>query len=674
MPRRKSKRVIAASNTNEIEGPGICGLPTELFDEVCLYLKPVDVLNLGCVNRRLASLTTAESRIWTVLYQSSELPPIPQSMSQLVTAKKVLALISRVGCAFCPTKSKQVDWQTLQRLCSKCMKKRRNLEPAIVGDEFRDWSKEMKESQNMSESDRRFQLEVVRIQRKRDIIDRFATMDPPITEEILECCSEFHRVCNVATPLTNRVFTNLLRTLSPNIKAIRVIATIIEWYLLLHAEAMEGIPEQWSNYMNVDTLIGSRCFRYTAEERAYYSKFHILAFDILKDYAWNDVFPTFDSSPYLKEIKDVVCDPYERFCNAEKDLLRRLPHLEQELAEIKNSPLSMSEVILKFVDRDTSVIEYEEMVKEKIIVKRIHKVIIQFPSITFSPVFKIKTLGATEWFSRNRQFFDIKTDSWDEVAAKASWETWNTIMTARKASIYRHIIINCKPALLQDVPDRYAADMNYHIDNFEGLQEWPLLADFDTTALCLVRWDLWEAFNVIDYSEPSYCFRGLDVLKEEANNQLTAIAEEYNETKCFETFARFYNQKRVMAVSEGDIIMEKYFESKGMNYTTGFQDMNTYSRWNQVVMNRLQNVAEKICPQLPLRCFFMLLQEVQGNGKEADFKNARLLLECLLPSNKSFNTSKAIKKFESYLNKLVDHLSIHWMNEDGDSISLDSMQ
>ncbi|KAJ3286985.1 hypothetical protein HDU79_006046 [Rhizoclosmatium sp. JEL0117] len=674
-PRKKKAAAAQVPKGASSPGPGICGLPTELFDEICVYLRSVDVLNLGCANKRLASLTTSDSRIWTVLYQSMGYPPIPDAASLLITTKSLLTVASRVGCAYCPTKSKQVNWRTIQRVCSKCISKVKYAPSVIPGEEFDLWAERMRKAGSMSEADRRAHLAGIRAQRRRDIISRFAAINPAITESILVECNAFERASEIATPLTDRIFSNLVRSAAYDIKANRVSKAQKEWYLQLHAEAMDGVPEVWSNYMNGHTLICNCSTRFSDDERMYYARFQRLILVFLKDYAWNESFPAFNSTPYLEDIRKIVRAPYERFMKAENDLLTRFPHLEPTLATLKGSVSFMSSIVTKFQSKTVSGTDYEEFVERTVRRDRLNA-IMPDATIIFTPEFKIHELGATEWFKRNTHFFDYKLPGWDQEATKQSWDEWMRTMTARQASLFRHIVTKCNPELLRNEPDRFYGGLNEEMILYENSPQQLLLADLDIRAVCIVREDL-SGIWLPSYLPRSYRFRNASDLALQAVKEIAAAPDEYDETKLFEACSGFFNQACLMGACNDDVVEEKYFSSIGKDFTTGFYDFSDaeMQNWKLTVRQRVMAVFEEMDPvhkqRARFQCHTLISKEIRGEGDAKNFENARCLLEYLLPTNAEFNAKEAIKKFGSYLNQVVDDYFPNYDSDDGSGYESD---
>ncbi|KAI8824738.1 hypothetical protein BJ741DRAFT_650483 [Chytriomyces cf. hyalinus JEL632] len=136
------RKKLRADESLVLNRRGLDDMPTELFDEVCLYLKGGEVLKLGCVNKRLVGLTGEGSRVWTLLRTRLGYPAYPNGESTedaggsadgastkevadgplTVSDKTIVRLCSRMGCMApdCSTRTRTLDWIQVKRLCAKC--------------------------------------------------------------------------------------------------------------------------------------------------------------------------------------------------------------------------------------------------------------------------------------------------------------------------------------------------------------------------------------------------------------------------------------------------------------------------------------------------------------------------------------------------------------------------
>ncbi|KAJ3070477.1 hypothetical protein HDU98_006520 [Podochytrium sp. JEL0797] len=121
---------------------------------------------------------------------------------------------------------------------------------------------------------------------------------------ILDQCGSFHKACEVPSLLTPRSFTNLFRTLAPEIRTFRVLAEAHERFIALSKLAMEGLPESWT--ADQDPFNGL-----LLETGKLRTRFITETIPALFAYDWNEAFPAFDPLPRLEEAKRVFWLPFE---------------------------------------------------------------------------------------------------------------------------------------------------------------------------------------------------------------------------------------------------------------------------------------------------------------------------------------------------------------------------
>ncbi|ORY30972.1 hypothetical protein BCR33DRAFT_857216 [Rhizoclosmatium globosum] len=655
MPRAR-KRLTTSSSSEGLpatDSLSFCGLPTELVEEVFGYLKPVDVLNLGYVNRRLASLTRADSRIWTIHFQLAALPALPESAAGIITHKQVLILLSRVGCVNCPAKTKLVNWRILKQVCSKC-KRLVNLPDPVADEEFPLWVQRMVKFENSSEYERRLQLCAIQRQRRIDIISRFAAMNPPISIDILQQCEDFEKTWKPAVPLTNRIFANITHSLGPQIKAVRIKQCKREWYLRLHVAAMEGIPEIWSNYMNMERFYNDDSLHSATSrgERAFIRRFFTTITEQLNNYHWNQAFPDFDTTPYLEEARRVLHRPYEKFEASRVELVSRLPHLDAIINEFLESRKYRASLQYLYRHREYEEGNLENYVKSKVLESRFDAVFPRFRiNIEDYPTIQINRLGGMEWYNRNVDAFDYTKDAWDEEVIKASWREWDNAINSRVASVYRNIIEKCNPDLLLNEPDKFNGELEDLIFHLQQSPEWPLLSDLNPTAICVVKQMLVGIRRVSDMhtgQDPDSDFH--DTWRSRRNIQalLTALPANYNEGKLWDACSRYFNQEYISHYYYYyGTIQEKFYESIGLDFTTGFtHDPEDLIDW-YFGQTRDDYNAGSFESQL--------LCEMEGfYSIQSDWANPRSLLNDVVPSNDEFDATECVEKHMDYLNVIAD--------------------
>ncbi|KAJ3280673.1 hypothetical protein HDU79_011450 [Rhizoclosmatium sp. JEL0117] len=601
MPPKKKKN-IPAPLVSSIESRGLGGLPTELFDEICGYIKPVDVLNVGCANKRLAFLTTPESRIWTIHYQSAALPPIPDTISDIVHTKKVLTLISR----------------------------------------------------NSTEADRRVQQIAIIEQRREDIISRYTAMTPPIPQDILQYCSGFTKAWDSPVPLTNRIFTNITRALGPDIKRLRIDRISRERYLELHNTAMEGIPLQWSRYMSIYGVTYKT--GNSREENEFISKCVSMIADQLKDFKWSDAFPDFDPSPYLDEARKLLRAPYEKCVKAKADLVSRYPHLVPVLESLNDS------MCYFFQKPDTKESDLELWVEEMVLKVRLKNIFPRYSLMEQRNPVQIYTFGGTEWYNQNKDAFDYKQDKWNYEEMTDSWAEYRKTLNERVASMYRHIIEICSPEIFEACI--YYDDLEGLIQDVEESSEWPLLNDLDPVHVVLMRRYLSD-ISRHSYYVGDYDFYGMGKSTKLAQSMLTVPSSEFDEPKFWTLCEQHFNQTCLTEHSKCGAIEQTYYTYRGMDFRTGFTldeaGKEDLENWMDVIIERLDDLAaelEETRVDYLHDCFKQqLLREVQGvRGTQKTFVTARALLEEVLPTKLDFDPAECLEKYANYLNEMADEV------------------
>ncbi|ORY22143.1 hypothetical protein BCR33DRAFT_861579 [Rhizoclosmatium globosum] len=655
---RRSKRLTLPSQRSAYGSRSFNILPTELFDDVCAYLEPVDVLNLGCVNRRLASLTTSHSRIWRILYKNAGLPAIPTTAANIVSHKQVFSLTSRAGCSRCPTKTKQVNWRLLQRVCVKCTQLS---EVQLWNKEFFEWVEEMKNFEAARVKERLNEIEEIKGQRHWDILRRFGAMNPPISEDILDECEGFERVCEPPVPITDRIFVNIKRLLAPQIRSVRVQETWTEWYIQLHTIAMEGIPKSWNGYMSMDVPSIDYSENVAGKDLNFirWCRHEFLA--DLDTYQWSDAFPAFNVDKYLEEARRVLRAPYEKYVEAERDILNRMPHLKTILDDFKDNDCDLEDLqdIFWNVDEKCQAEKFEQLIQSEVLFSRLEELF--HPNIFQTlPAVEIHLLGGTQWFYQNLDAFDYKFDSWNGDVMKASFLAWQDTIAIRITTVYRHITAKCSPKLFD------TNLLDNQIAQLMGPYEWHYLSDLDPRAVLTVRGFLENITRLTNIHEGYPDYHGMRKKVAEIQSLLTEPAATFNEAKLFAESSLYFNRKCYFHTIGLGLIVEKFYVSKGLDFTTGFDldDAGVIERreWQNKVDERLEAIAEALNKNymlvIPPAFSARLKSVVNGSfcGQESDYVMAKALLMDVLPSNTLFGVDKCLKVHEDFLNGMANKM------------------
>ncbi|KAI9347571.1 hypothetical protein BDR26DRAFT_854310 [Obelidium mucronatum] len=123
---------------------GFTTLPHEVKIMIFRWMRPADLLRLGCTCKTMAALTDSDAAIWSeyLIRLGYNVFP-PTLVAKSVTIKRVagpkslILLITRVGCMLCDddTSTRHIQWNRLQRVCLKCIRLRKSKSP-VVGKEF----------------------------------------------------------------------------------------------------------------------------------------------------------------------------------------------------------------------------------------------------------------------------------------------------------------------------------------------------------------------------------------------------------------------------------------------------------------------------------------------------------------------------------------------------------
>ncbi|KAJ3071487.1 hypothetical protein HDU98_005259 [Podochytrium sp. JEL0797] len=573
----RKKKLVPVTTFTRHGFSGIAALPTELFDEICgKYLRPIDVLNLGCVDKRLAFLTTRTSRIWTIFRDALGYPQIPISLRDQISDKQVIVLVSKVGCAFCPAKTRNVMWRVMKRVCARCHGKSYSGSITMASDKnFLEWTRQMDRAKFDSQGNRKNQLAQLRAQRRAQIIERFATMTPvPIPLAILNQCGSFRKACDVPALLTARSFTNVLRTLTPEIQAVRIRAEIQTRFTVLRNLAMEGLPEPWTTDQDPFGML-------TTEATQFKHAFSEQIRPTLETYAWNEAFSAFDPLPHLDEAKTLFCLPFQVYTESMAQVHAEFPHLEEHLAEtqLKNA---------KFFVHRHGVNAKEAFLQE--IERRVQRerMLLLFPSNR--PIgggLYSGRIGAEEWFSRNLDVVGYKNAQWDLEVVKQGAEGWQNIVTVRIANVYRRIHAqSCEQV-------RSMRMMREHdLLEVQQLPELALLADLPILGVHNVHHHLRKITNVFSFEDRpsiSACRKAL-------------TAEQFDEDEAFRLIAHEFNRSvsliRMFAVGlhATSDIFAAFLSLIGVDYTQEFDgeaQRGPFFEWRKEFETRVEAVVNE---------------------------------------------------------------------------------
>ncbi|KAJ3246257.1 hypothetical protein HDU78_007526 [Chytriomyces hyalinus] len=539
-----SRKKLRTDGSLVANGRGLDDMPTELFDEVCLYLKGAEVLNLGCVNKRLAGLTGEDSRVWTLLRTGLGYPAYPSGESTessgsnaggnadgammnevadspvTVSDKTIVRLCSRMGCMApdCTTRTRTVDWMQVKRLCAKCTLRYSNNELRALGYEVvtamssshRSWHNLMRIAVGNSTDARKLQLDAIRRNRRDAIEARYAAMRPvPIDGDTLRMCEGFHKAANGTTALTDRIFNNLVKTLAPQIKERRIAKEADARWTQLRREALRNVPAPWNAIRNTGPFFNRTLFNFYGDtftdqgfNAAHERGLRMVMMDRMKyeiaDTAWNQSFPAFDMGPQLARAEKELGYSYNLFIAARGKLLEQFPHLADLLTdEAIGAEKTMSDEVMKIFERspgenakvsaERRETQFSEWVMKFIANTRLAKL---FPDIVIGTrivsgkrVPEIRRFGLPEWFSANEQYFDYKQDNWNFAEVEKSSQEWLDTVTARSATIIRHLVgITCSEILEKPFLPHNELPINY-----SASAEFRLLADLPELAVKNVR-------------------------------------------------------------------------------------------------------------------------------------------------------------------------------------------
>ncbi|KAJ3393234.1 hypothetical protein HDU80_010732 [Chytriomyces hyalinus] len=550
-----SRKKLRTDGSLVANGRGLDDMPTELFDEVCLYLKGAEVLNLGCVNKRLAGLTGEDSRVWTLLRTRLGYPAYPSGESTessgsnaggsadgammnevtdspvTVSDKTIVRLCSRMGCMApdCTTRTRTVDWMQVKRLCAKCTPRYYNDEFRALGYEavtvmstsHRSWHNLMRIAVGNSTDARKSQLDAIRRTRRDAIEARYAAMRPvAIDAETLRMCEGFHKAATAPTVLTDRIFNNLVKTLAPQIKERRIAKEADARWAQLRREAVRNVPAPWNAIRdtapNLDfirtlfSLFGEN-FTDHAPSTVHERRLRMDMVDRMKyeiaDTAWDQPFPAFDMGPHLARVENELGYSYNLFIAARGKLLEQYPHLADLLTdEAIGAERTMSDEVMKIFERSPSEnanvaaerreTQFSEWVRKFIITTRLAKL---FPDIVVSTrivsgkkVPEIWRFGLTEWFRENEQYFDYKQDNWNFAEMEKSSQEWLDTVTSRSATVIRHLVgVTCSEIL-----ENPFVPHNELPTNYSASAEFRLLSDLPEQAVKNVRGLIMHLFAI----------------------------------------------------------------------------------------------------------------------------------------------------------------------------------
>ncbi|KAJ3071486.1 hypothetical protein HDU98_005258 [Podochytrium sp. JEL0797] len=639
MAPRKKKLVPVTTFTRQ-GFSGIAALPTELFDEICgKYLRPVDVLTLGCVDKRLAFLTTRTSRIWTIFRDALGYPPIPVSLRDQISDKQVIVLLSKVGCAFCPAKTRNVKWCIMKRVCSKCPAKSRSASVTMASDSnFIEWTRQMDQAK-LSGGSRKQQQAHLRKQRTAQLIERFAALRPvPIPINVLRECGGFYDALDVPALLTPRSFNKICRTISHQILMMRAIIDTRARFDVLRNLAMEGLPEQWK------TEAGSH-IGWNFEKR-FNDESHLT----LNNFAWNEEFPAFDPLPYLDEAKSLFHAPFEVYTECTTEALAEFPHLEDHLAETQRENEKWFFSHHGYMTPDRFLQKVQRQLERK-------RMLSLFPLNTWiGRAFYSGRIGAMEWLSRNVDvvgYKNYKNVQSDLEAVKRDAEEWQDLITRRIARVYRRIHEkSCKQVRSMKAVE----DLDLLVS--QQSPELALLADLPSHEVHNVHHHLRKITNVSSFEDRA-SFSG-------CRNALTA-PDLFDEDEAVRLVAHEFNRSvsvsRMMStgVNATSDIFVAFLSSSGMDFTREFDwvvERDPFFAWRKEFETRV-NLVVKEGKMFESKLGVAVDLLVQDIARET------AVLEDILPGKvQEFDVMKFVDSHEDWLKK--------WPSSKGTSSEYDS--
>ncbi|KAJ3070052.1 hypothetical protein HDU99_002774, partial [Rhizoclosmatium hyalinum] len=158
-------------------------------------------------------------------------------------------------------------------------------------------------------------------------------------------------------------------------------------------------------------------------------------------------------------------------------------------------------------------------------------------------------------------------------------------------------------------------------------------------------------------------FHGMKEKVAEIQALLIEPAATFNETKLFAACSLYLNQKCYIRKIGLGVIVEEFYVSKGLDFTTGFDlddaGMIERQEWENKVNERLEEIVEALnnnwMLEIPPEFKSRLRSFVNGNhyGHQSDFVIAKGLLMDILPSNTLFDATKCLKGYKDFLNRLV---------------------
>ncbi|KAI9337948.1 hypothetical protein BDR26DRAFT_863341 [Obelidium mucronatum] len=593
MARPKKSKLLEQNPDTIVERhgfTGLCAMPTELFDEICGHLRPVDVLNLGCANKRLAVLTGTPSRLWTVFRVAMGYPAVPPSYVDQITDKKIVVLASRMGCFFCTTKGKKIVWSAMKRVCAKCTNKAGTIgvtELGTIDPVFARWCIDMESAKSTSTFNRKNQLAEIRANRRAEIIKRFGDLTPiSIPLDWLEKCETFRKACEVPAPLTGRMFTNLLRTIQPELRNIRIRETIKDRYLALYAFAMEGIPAAWHRVFSRANLYS---YGFYSESTPFEADFIDAIKPELEQYMWNQVYPEFDPRTFrqVAEAKKAMTRPFTVYEGIKAEILGELPGLQEEVVSYisANTPTyrALPSVVSAERAKSDFLIGFEEQVTED----RLDQL---FPS---DGGMRMGRIGPREWKDHNSEIISYRNKDWNLAQVRASVAEWNKTLTQRIATTYRRITETCS-ADIKSVGEVHANTEN----DIKELPEWEFLADMDVKEVARVHGILRSVFNY-----PFYMFseqrHGQNKVSQ-CRQLITEPDDKFDAETTFEAIAEYVtsvmSNRRALRVHAEPVIYVAFLKSIGLDYRKDHETTSVaeYEEWERKLSLQVEGVLQEV--------------------------------------------------------------------------------
>ncbi|KAI9353561.1 hypothetical protein BDR26DRAFT_913835 [Obelidium mucronatum] len=682
LEKQKTKATVGANESKDF----LSAIPTELFDFICEKLSAADVLTLACVNQRMAQLTTDKSRIWTILRTNLGFPAFPAGVEGRPTDKHILLLFYRVGCFYCPTRTKSIDWRALKRICSKCFPEHGKNRLVTTLDSKEMWARIVETQISNAEQIKHNIILRIKQQRKADIIKRFASMQPlPIGQDILERCDSFERMWNVARPMTDRVFKNVMKTLSSEILEVRVYREIILRFAQLKKDALteRGAPAIWheSFILNWDFLLsdslaaGYYSFMGTTQkvvgpspvdESVYYAVRNQWGLE-LYGYAWNLPFPAFDTtSPVLEEHKKALERPFLEYQETIIDFLEKYPHAEDDVKKFENSYDGSHGIFLfsmRIEDSSRRGEYYLSVLLDFIKVERKMFLYETIDAIDESKVMKpFHQRFLDNWIELNEQLFHPKVSSWKPAVLQELY-TWIQNSNDRSVSLMRRLgSIPASSSIAKIMEARFEGDEVFLSDmEMFYKEDWPVLTSLNRLYMCpifsfVVRPLITGTHYVkIDRGDDDECM----AIRKEMINLLCVSSDNYREEELFTLGVRIVEKSCVKAkaryiMAEYNIretlweLVALFLWDFGDEFTMDVERVwfeEHWPPWKADLDKRFEELISHLSDINASRTFTYVQVLETVCEPIADWELTKKRRSAILPSNKSFDVHECAKLF-----------------------------